>query len=199
MDQLEQKNQLKVRNCTLLFTAMVGVVAIGVMLVAPELIWIFGGTKYAHAVNLIPGLAVAVFFQIITTVLTIILTYNKTIVLTAVFTAVGAIISIVAKVLLLPEFGYEVLPIINAIVFPCLFVVNYWLVRRTGYAKTVPIKWVCLISAVVVLSMLAVFFLYQYTLIRYAVIALIALAALVVLYKTKHIWLKLLKRRKKTS
>ena len=30
-------------------------------------------------------------------------------------------------------------------------------------------------------------------------IALIALAALVVLYKTKHIWLKLLKRRKKTA
>lgn len=199
MDQLEKQNYIKVRKCTMGFVAIIAVISIGVMLVAPELIWIFGGSKYAHAVTLIPGLAVAVFFQIITTVLTIILTYNKTIVLTAFFTAVGAIISIIAKVLLLPEFGYEVLPVINAIVFPCLFVVNYWLVRRTGYAKTIPVKWVCLISAVVVLSMLAVFFLYQYTLIRYAVIALIALAALVVLYKTKHIWIKLLKRRKKTA
>ena len=199
MDQLEKKDHLKVRKCTLGFVAIIALISIGIMLVAPELIWIFGGKQYAHATTLIPGLAVAVFFQIITTVLTIILTYNKTIVMTAVFTAIGALISIVAKVLLLPDFGYEVLPVINAIVFPCLFALNYWLIRRTGYTKCIPIKWVGVISVVVVLGMVASFFLYQHTVLRYAVIALIAIAALAVLYKTKNVWMKLLRRKKKAA
>ena len=119
--------------------------------------------------------------------------------MTAVFTAVGALISIVAKVLLLPDFGYEVLPVINAIVFPCLFALNYWLVRRTGYAKCIPIKWVALISLVTVCGMFVSFFLYQHTVLRYAVIALIAIAALAVLYKTKNVWMKLLRRKKKAA
>ena len=199
MDQLEKKNSLKVRRCFLFFALIIATISIGIMLVAPELIWIFGGKKYAHAVTLIPGLSVAVFFQIITTVLTIILTYNKTIIATAVFTALGATLSIIAKVLLLPSMGYEVLPIINAIVFPCLFAVNYLLVRRSGYKKCVPLKAVCAISLLVVLAFPVSLFLYQHIVIRYALIGLIGAAALVLIYKTKHIWIKLLRRKKKTA
>ena len=76
MDNMEQENAKVARKGTLLYVAGIAVVAIGVMLLAPELIWILGGSKYADSVLLMPGMVTSVFVQSATTIFTIMLTFR---------------------------------------------------------------------------------------------------------------------------
>ena len=199
MDQLEQKKISAVRRCSVIFTAAVAVVSVAVILMAPEVVLILGGSKYTDAIPLIPTLTVAAFFQITTTFFTIILTYDKSITKTAIYTSAVAVLSIVAKVLLMPKYGYHALPIINIAAFAFLFVVSWILTRKCGYGKCANIKVMALISVFVTASMALGYVLYEHTIIRYAIIAVCAVASVVVLYKTRGIWIKLIRKKAKKA
>lgn len=204
MDNLEQGNLPMTRKGTLLYVVGIAVVAIGVMLLAPELIWILGGKEYVDSVLLMPGMVTAVFIQSVSTVFTIMLTFRKKVVKTAVYTGVVSVLGVAAKFFLLPVFDVQVLPFINMAAFAILLIVNYFLVRSCGDGKFVNIKGILAVVVGVLLVMVGSFFLYQNNLVRYCVIGLIAVAALAVLYRyRKPVWKlvqsKLGKKKKNTN
>lgn len=197
MDNLEQKKFKTARTGTLLYTAALAVVGIGVSLLAPEVVWILGGRQYAAAALLIPGMVLSVVFQSATTVFSIILTYDKNVVRPAVWTGVVAVISIGIKIWLAPIYGYAILPWINVIAFGFLFFVNYFLVKKAGYGANVTIKGMTAIIAVVAVFAAASFFLYEHTLVRWCVIGVIGLGALAVMFRYRKELMKLLRARSK--
>jgi len=135
MDNLEQKNVSKVRKGSAIYVAIIAIVAISVILVAPEVVYILGGKEYMQATVLIPGLVFAVFLQSSATIFTIILTYDKNVVKTAVFSAIVAMLSVMAKIKLSASAGVIVLSSVNAMAFGVLFVINYLLIRKAGYGE----------------------------------------------------------------
>ncbi len=204
MDNLEQKKDRTARKGILLYVSGISAVSIGVILLAPELIWILGGTKYANSVQLMPGMVMAVLIQSVTTVFTIILTYQKKVVKTAIFTTLVSLGSVAAKFLLLPLAGVQMIPIINIVAFGVLFVINYFLIRRNGVGKVVNMAGICGILGIVCLVMVGSYFLYENTFVRYGFIGAIAVAALVLLYKYREqvkrfVKTKLGKKKKKTE
>ena len=100
-----------------------------------------------------------------------------------------------AKYFLLPYFGVQILPIVNIAAFGTLLVINYFLVRSCGDAKFINLKGILAVVAVVFLVMVGSFFLYESNFIRYSVIAVIALAALAVLYRYRKLVIKLVKSK----
>ena len=203
MDNMEQENASATRKGTLLYVAGIAVVAIGVMLLAPELILILGGSKYADSVMLMPGMVVAVFVQSVSTVFTIMLTFRKSVVKTAVYTGIISVLGVGAKYVLLPYFGVQVLPMVNIAAFGILLVINYFLVRNCGDGNFVSMKWILAVVAVVFLAMAGSYLLYANTIVRYSVIGVIAIAAAVVLYRYRQVVIKLvrakLKKKKKNT
>ncbi len=195
MDNMEQENARGARKGTLLYVAGISTIAIGVMLFAPELIWILGGSKYADAVLLMPGMVTAVLVQSVTTVFTIMLTFQKKVIKTAVYTGVVSVASVVAKYFLLPIAGVQILPIINIVAFGILLVINYFLVRQNGGGKYVSIGGIGAVLGVVCAVMAACFFLYKNTLLRYGFIAIIAVAAMVGLYKYRKRVFAIIKKK----
>lgn len=195
MDNLEQKNVKMARKGTFLYVVGISIVSIGVILLAPEVIWILGGKQYADSVYLMPGMVVSVLIQSITTIFTIILTYHKRVVKTALYTTIVSAICIGAKIVLLPVFGVQVLPFINIVCFGILFVINYWLVRTSGYAKYVNLKGILAVIAAVLAIMAGSYFLYANTVLRYAIIGVMAIAALIVLYKYRELVIKIVKKK----
>ena len=195
MDNLQQKNYAQLRKNLVVYVACVCVLAIGVILFGPEVIWILGGTKYAQATTLLPGMIAAATIQSIATVLTVILTYRKRVVGAAVCTAVVAGLSIVAKILLLPQFGIEILPWINIAAFTVLFVCDYILVRKAGNGNVINIKGfggcILLLCAVTFVST----FLYASLVVRYSIIACAGIVVLVLLYKYRAVVKSLLKKK----
>lgn len=197
MDNLEQNNRKKLSKDSLVYVLILAVVACGVILLAPEVVHILGGKQYAEAVYLIPGFVTAVFVQSATTLFTIILTYDKNITKTAIWTGIVAVLAIVLKVLVLPSVGIMGLPYVNIIAFLALFVINYLLLRKAGYADAVNLKGILAIVLVVVCVMIGGLALYSLTLVRYAVIAAVGVVALIVAIKRKDDVRKLLKMMRK--
>ena len=196
MDNLQQERIQTVRRGSLVISACAGLVVLGVMLLGPEVVWVLGGAKYAEAVTLIPGLATSIFIQTITTIFTVILTYDKNIAKTAVYTGIVAVVSIALKVLLVAKFGYMALPYVNIAAFAVLFFISYLLVRKAGYGKFVNLKGMVLSIVVILVMMVVCSLLYQNTMVRYGLILVMAIAAAVILWKTKAVWMKLLKKKK---
>lgn len=202
MDNLEQEKYQKIRRDTLVYVGGLALLTVGVILFAPEVVYILGGTKYKSATVLIPVLVLSVFIQSVSSLFTVILTYEKKIAKTVVFTAVAAAVSILSKVYLLPQYGIEVLPVINAAVFAGLFIVNYILVAGTRHRSAVNVKGVAgIIVAVGALAAIANW-LYAHTLLRYGIIlVMIVIAAVVGIYYRKALltMLKARKARKKSG
>ena len=73
MDNLNQHNVGVVRKGIVLYCVGVAVVAMGTILLAPEIVWILGGKQYMAAVDLIPGMVLGIVFQSVTSIFTIIL------------------------------------------------------------------------------------------------------------------------------
>ena len=195
MDNLNQNNTGVVRKGVVLYSAGVVVVAIGTILLTPEIVWILGGSQYMAAVDLIPGMVLGIVFQSVASVFNIILTYDKNVVKTAICTGIVAIVSIAAKILLLPVFGYGVLAWTNAAAFGVLFVINYLLVKQAGYSRFVNVK---LVIAVILLCAVVVglsFFLYQHSIVRYSIIVVAMIVVLLVLYKYRQKVIQLVKAK----
>lgn len=197
MDKLEVKQHDLVRKCIVLFAVGAAVIALGIMLVAPEIVKVFGGEKYMEAVSLIPGLAFSVLIQVMTTVLTIILTYDKNIVTTAVATGIVAVVSVGAKILLLPIMGYQALPVVNSLAFILIFVIDCILVCKAGYDRCLNIKAFIVIIVFMALMTFGSFLLYSNTLVRYIVIAICFVAAALIIILTRDKWISKIKRNRR--
>lgn len=195
MDKLEQKEYAQVRKCGTVFAGITAVIAIGIMLLGPEAIWIFGSSKYANAAGLIPGLISAVFLQTVATLFTIILTYDKNVVRTAIVTGFVAVVSIAIKALCLASYGIKILPIINMVSFAVIFIANCILVYRAGYGECIDLRAFAMISVSVLAVMISCYFLYNHFAIRCILIGICAATTIITLYKTKNRWMKLLKKR----
>ena len=195
MDNLNQNKQSVVRKGIVLYSAGVAVVSIGTILVTPELVWILGGNQYMAAVELIPAMVLGIAFQSVTTIFNIILTYDKNVTKTAIFSGIVAGVSVLAKVLLLPVWGYNVLAWTNAIAFGVLFVINYILVKKAGYSRFLNLKaivaFILVCAAMVGVSPV----LYQNSLLRYGIIAAAAVAAGVVLFLYRHVVIQLIRSK----
>lgn len=196
MDNLDVKNYIKIKKETVIYVAVLAIISIGVILFAPEIIWILGGNKYKEAVFLIPGLVVAVFIQSITTIFTLILTYDKNVSKTAVYTGIVAVLSIFAKVLLLPIMGMHILAIINIFAYGILFAVNYILVKKAGYEDTINLKRIIFCIVLVCTVMIFSLFSYENMFIHFGGIILAAVIVGVFIYRNKILFISIIKKRK---
>lgn len=196
MDGLERNNIAGLKKCIVIFAAGTAVVCMGVMFLGPEVVMIVGGSKYKDALYLIPGLTLSVFFQILSTVFTIILTYRKKVVGTAVMTASVAVVSIIAKIYLLPILGVDILPLINAVSFGLVFVLNYILVAKGGDKNCIQMRFVLPVIAAVIIAVFSCGYLYSNTVLRYIICGIGITGIVAVMMVTKDKWLGILRKRK---
>ena len=197
MDNLNQKQWDKLKRDSIFYILLLAAVAVGVMLLGPEVVMILGGRKYADSSLLIPGLVLSVFIQSVTTMYTIILTYDKNVMKTAIYTGVVAFASIEAKVMLLPVWGVAVLPYVNIGAFLVMFFVNYWLVCRAGYKKAANFRGFAAAILVIGAMTAVCLLLYRLPMLRYAVTAVFGLiAGIIALHNKKKITVFLRKLKK---
>lgn len=190
MDKLQENEIGSIKNCINLYTVGAAVICVAVMVLGPEIVLVIGGAQYKEAVTLLPGFMLSVFLQIISTVFTIILTYRKKVAGTAITTAVIAVLSIIAKIYFLPQFGVEILPFINVISFGIVLVVNYFWIYRFGDGRFFQLLFVLPVILFVVILCLICPYLYNNNVIRYIICGLGIAALVIVLVITRKKWMK---------
>ena len=195
MDNLKQDKAHVVRKYTLFYVAILALCAAGVILMAPEVIWILGGKRYTDSILLIPGLVVGTLISATTSLFTIILTYDKRVIPTAVATTIVAALSVAAKALLLRYYGYTVLPYINIVAYSILFVVNYLLVKKAGYGSAINVKGYVVILAAVFAVMAVSSFLYAHMVIRYGVVLAVMIGMIILLIRNRKMISTFIKKK----
>lgn len=197
MDNLEMKRIAAIRKGTLYYVVVLSVIVAFSIMLGPEIIYFFGGEKYAASLILLPGFMFAAFIQSVTTIFTIILTYDKSVFKTALYTGILAIASIVAKIWLLPDHDIIILAYINIFVFSILFFVNYLLVKEVGYVEAVSFEKMTYIILITGIFMMIGPFLYKSTGIRYLLIAITFLLIIVSAIQNKVLIFNFIKNFKK--
>ena len=104
--KFKAKNFDGVHRTLNLLLVLVGVILVGIMILSPELIWVFGSDEYAGAAYVIPPVAASVFFIFLYHLLAIPQFYYEKTKFLAVSSFVAAAVNIILNYFFIGWFGY---------------------------------------------------------------------------------------------
>ncbi len=175
---LKRKSYADIRKMGNILLILMSGLILMMMLFAPELIFIFAGSKYANAIFVIPPIALSVFFMLLYDFFsTIEFYYGKNI-----FVMVASVLSAALNVLLnwifIPKFGYYAAGYTTLFCYMLYAVGHYCFYRVVSRkhmdgARTYDEKWMLVVGAAMLGLTLLVNIVYGYMWIRYAIAAVI--------------------------
>ncbi len=158
------------------------IVVIGTVMLAPEIIWVLGGEKYAEAVYIVPPIMLGYGFKFVYTNYVNVEQFNKKTGIVSVGTLVAAGFNIAANLLFIPIFGYKAAAYTTLAGFVLLLFIHYFICRRYGYTVMYDNRFTMLVLIVTSVLSMVIQTLYPYTLARWAVIVLLGAVFLLALY-----------------
>lgn len=198
-DQMDTKNFSALKKASRPYILFFGTLVICFLLVAPELLWIFGDDGYVSAIQVIPPLMIAYVFQFVYSLYVNIEFYYKKQVLTAVGTIFAAGLNIALNLIFIPRFGYVAAAYTTLVGYICLFFVHFiiaLILKKSFFYDTI-FNMIFLLAALAI--MFAMIFLYPYKIVslivRYAIIGVLFVAFIVVMIVFRKELLYLIKNR----
>lgn len=159
------------------------VVAIGNILIAPELMQIFGGKQYMDAKYAIPPIIMGCMCQLLYTMYVNIEQFEKKTIGMALASCVAAAINIITNSIFIPKFGYLAAAYTTLFSYLCLLIFHYLLVRNMKLSIVYNTKFIFLILFLLFLISIILLNLYKEFLMRYILIVLYVIAILIMVIK----------------
>jgi len=161
----------------LLFLFAVGCIV--VIMIAPEVIKVMATQEYVEAVYVIPPVVGGVFFQVQYYIYANIVYYYKK----SKYVMIGSIVSVTVNIVLnyfcIKEWGYIAAGYTTLVCYLLQAIIDYFALKKVVKTDVYNMKFIALISLFVLIISLAGVFLYEYSIIRYALITLIVVLLLV--------------------
>lgn len=180
-ERLHENDTKSVRSFSTYYIASFVCIALGVMLVAPEVLYILGGKEYLAAIYVMPPVAMGCICQFLYTMMVNIEQIKGKTVGMAFASVSAALLNYVLNLLLIPKYGYIAAAYTTLAGFLLLLGLHMWLVRRMGMSHTYNYRFI--VGAVIITSIftLLVNTIYATHIIRYTLLFgyLIALTAIV--------------------
>lgn len=183
-EKLRQKDHEPIRRTVTGLGALTAILTVGIMLVAPEIVYILGTAEYAQAVWVIPAVAIGVFFTFCYGMYANIEFYYSATGLVMIASTLGAVLNILLNALLIPRFGFiaagytTLASYFFLLVLHCVFARLICKKYMDG-AKVINTASIGLMSAGLLVAMGICLTLYTWDLARYAVLAVLLVAGLV--------------------
>ena len=193
IDDYEQKKidkeilQKDIRKTTtpLLFFSVV--LCLITMVFAPEVIYIFGGEKYFEAVNIVPPVALSVFFIFLYSIFSNVEYYFQETKFIALATVGSAILNLILNYIFIKRFGYYAAGYTTLVSYICLTLMHFIFYRRIIKKKNMShlldIKKILTLSLFSIFVMLIIVLMYDNFVERYA-LALFLIIVCIVKRKT---------------
>lgn len=198
-DQLNVNEIDKITKVSKRYIAVFVGLAVGIMLITPELLLMMGGTSYLNAVFVMPPVAFGCICQFLYTMYVNIEQFKKKTIGMALASISAALLNFILNLWLIPLLGYIAAAYTTLVSFLWLLIAHMLLVRHLGYSKIYPTKFIFLTLGVMLIYTILVNFLYSMTLIRYTLIGLYMFAVVYIGYKHRKYFSLLLKERQVAS
>lgn len=196
LDTLKVNNKADIRKTsTPYFLIFVGLL-LGVLLFAPEIVWILGGDKYLEGIYVLPPLIVGCLYQFAYTMYVQLEFFEKKMKTVAVGTMIAALVNVGLNFIFIPIFGYIAAGYTTLVGYMLLFFIHYRTICRYGYKDIFARKIIFLALGSSILMLPVFILIYMNTIIRYAVIIVYIGSLLYILMKySKVIKEKVRKKR----
>lgn len=128
-NKMHRKEYKDICKITTYYIIAFSYIVFGFLLIAPEILLLFGGEKYGQSLNVIPIVSVGCFFQFLYTFYVNVEQFLKKTTFMAVATITAAVLNIVLNLYFIPLYGYIAAAYTTLICYFWLLLVHYFLIR----------------------------------------------------------------------
>lgn len=193
-EQLHKKNYDGIKKYSYGYILFFALCLVGVMLIAPELLYILGGTAYIEAKYVIPPVMLGYLFMFLYSMYTNIEQYEKKTKGMAVATVAAALLNIGLNYIFIQLFGYLAASYTTLVGYMFLFLFHYLLVRKMGFHVVYNTKFIVLVALGISVLSALILMLYQFNVIRYIVLIIYIAGMLVWMYRNRRMLISFVKR-----
>lgn len=169
-EQLNSKNYEGIRKYSYGYILFFAACLVGVMLIAPEVLYILGGEPYIEAKYVIPPVMLGYLFMFLYSMYANVEQFEKKTGGMAVATVIAALLNLGLNSIFIPRFGYLAAAYTTLAGYLFLFVFHYILVRKMGFHTIYDTKFMMVISGMISVIAVLILVSYQFILIRYTVL-----------------------------
>lgn len=175
-DNLQEGNNAEIRKVTRYYITLFAVMALGIMLLAPELLLIMGGRSYLDARYVMPPVAMGCVCQFLYTLYVNVEQYKKKTVGMAIVSVCAAALNYGLNALLIPLYGYNAAAYTTLTGYLFLLISHMLLVKNLDLGDIYDNKYVLFLVAIMMLLTIGVNYIYSYSMIRYLCVGVYVIA-----------------------
>lgn len=195
-EKISENRENEIRKFTKIYISAFLYLAIGIMLISPEILWILGGESYMAAIYVMAPVSMGCVCQFLYTMFVNVEQYKKKTTGMAIASAIAAFINLVLNYIFIPKIGYLAAAYTTLVGYICLLGMHMYLVYRLKSSNIYSYKFVGGAVIVGLFAMIIITLIYANLILRYIVIGCYCLLLFLLLFKFRYPILKIVKKRK---
>ena len=196
-DNIHKDNKKAIKRNSIIYLSIFIIIVIGIFLITPEIVKIFGGEKYIDAKFVMPPVILGCIFQFVYTMYVNLEIYSKKTVIISIGTLLAALLNIGLNYIFIPKYGYIAAAYTTAVGYLALLIFHYIAVK-IKVPELIDIyqnKNICFICIGMLFYSLSMNYVYRHDLTRYLVLNFYIIIAITLAYKYKQNIIKLFGNR----
>ena len=193
-DKLNENADKEIRRVTNYYISLFCLMAIGMMLLAPELLLIMGGRSYLEAKYVMPPVAMGCVCQFIYTLYVNVEQYKKETMGMAFASVAAALLNFGLNAYFIPRYGYNAAAYTTLAGYLFLLTVHMLLVKHLNLIGVFDNKYVLSVVAGMLLLTVGINYVYSNTILRYGIIAAFACIIAVIAVRKKTLIKSIVKK-----
>lgn len=195
-EKLKNEERSAIHAVSRKYIAVFVFLAIGIMLLAPEILMVLGGKTYIESKYVMPPVALGCICQFMYILYVNVEQFKKKTVGMALASVSAAALNYGLNLYFIPRYGYIAAAYTTLVGFLWLFMAHMLLVHWLGYSDVFDTRFILSVLGIAGIVTLGVNYLYMNTILRYAVIAAYGLLVLYLFHQNRDTVMVLLKRKK---
>ena len=185
-EQLNAKRFDEIKAFSKKYIIIFSGLALGIMLISPEIILVLGGNTYMEAKYVMPPVMLGCVCQFLYTMFVNVEQYYKKTIGMAVASVSSAIINYVLNYIMIPKYGYIAAAYTTLISFLWLQLVHMFLVYRIGHSNVYNYKFIFFAVIIMTLVSVGVNFLYEHMILRFILLTAYIVLLCVCVYVNRN-------------
>ncbi|MCR5025330.1 MAG: oligosaccharide flippase family protein, partial [Lachnospiraceae bacterium] len=183
--KLHAEEDDSIRRVNRVYIVSFMVILMSAILLAPEIIWILGGEKYAGVERIVPPIMLGYGFKFAYTAYVNVEQYHRKTGIVSIGTLIAAAFNIITNFIFLPIFGYSAAAYTTLAGFIMLLFIHYLISRRYGFTRVYDNRFTFAVMLIMTVAGLLTEFLYPLFILRWILSFALGIAALMAMYRIK--------------
>lgn len=198
-EKVNENKLYEIRKFSRIYMSGFLFMAIGIMLISPEILLILGGRKYQESIYVMTPVSMGCVCQFLYTMFVNVEQLKKKTIGMAIASAIAAAINLLLNWIFIPKFGYLAAAYTTLVGYIVLLAIHMYLVYRLKLSAAYSYKFVAMIVMIGLISMVLITLSYKNNVIRYLAIGLYFVILALLIMKYKNRLLSVLRRNNKSE